>query len=225
MNIDQIRGYLDSKDPQSRMKAITELRHYEPDMVVPLLQTCLDDPEVIVRSFVAMGLGYKRTPEGFEALVKLVHRDADYNVRAEAANALGRYGREAIPHLLRAFYENDHWLVRMSIFPALADLDCPEQLLDLCISSLEGADQAVKEAAIAQLCLFADTPYQTRALQHLLPLVSASEWSTRRQVALALCQFQEPQAEAALTQLRKDPDHRVVAAVMERLLSAQVGGE
>ncbi len=218
MNINQIRVHLGSSDPQNRMKAITELRHHEPETVVPLLQTCLDDPEVIVRSFVAMGLGYKRTPEGFEALVKLVHQDADYNVRAEAANALGRYGEAALPHLLRVFYETDHWLVQLSILPVLAELDCPEQLLEVCVSVLKGADQAVKEAAIAQLCLFADTPFQDQALQQLLPLAAAPDWATRRQVALALCQFQDPQAEAALAELRQDADHRVVGAVMERLL-------
>jgi hypothetical protein len=36
MELHQIETYLDSPNPQNRMKAITELRNYEPNLVVPL---------------------------------------------------------------------------------------------------------------------------------------------------------------------------------------------
>ena len=86
MELHQIETYIDSPNPQNRMKAITELRNYEPNLVVPLLKRRMYDQEFVVRSFVAMGLGYKQTEEGFGLLLDLIEYDRDYNVKAEAAN-------------------------------------------------------------------------------------------------------------------------------------------
>ena len=56
MEINQIQIYLESSDSQERLKALTELRNFESEIVVPLLKTRQQDPEFLVRSFVAMGL-------------------------------------------------------------------------------------------------------------------------------------------------------------------------
>ena len=66
MELTQIKTFLDNPNPQNRMKAIVELRNYEPSVVVPLLKQRMYDKEFIIRSFVAKGLGYKRTNEGFQ---------------------------------------------------------------------------------------------------------------------------------------------------------------
>ncbi len=70
-------------------------------MAIPLLISKLSDPEFIIRSFVAMGLGRQQSPESFQALVELLDHDPDANVRAEAANSLFQYGEIAIPDLVR----------------------------------------------------------------------------------------------------------------------------
>ncbi len=103
MELHQIETYLNSPNPQNRMKAIAELRHYEPHLVVPLLKQRIEDREFVIRSFVAIGLGYKQTEEAFDLLVDLIESDRDYNVRAEAANSLAKYGDRAIPHLVKLF--------------------------------------------------------------------------------------------------------------------------
>jgi len=51
MELRQIETYLDSPNPQERMKAITELRHYTPEVVVPLLRRRMSDKEFINRAF------------------------------------------------------------------------------------------------------------------------------------------------------------------------------
>ena len=51
----------------------------------------LKDPEFLVRSFVAMGLGNKRSDESYAALLNLMQFDKDPNVRAEASNSLSKY--------------------------------------------------------------------------------------------------------------------------------------
>ena len=103
MELSQIKAYLDSPNPQNRMKAIVELRNHTPSVVVPLLKQRMYDKEFVIRSFVAMGLGYKRTDEGFQSLLDLIENDGDPNVKAEAANSLANYGEKAIPHLVELF--------------------------------------------------------------------------------------------------------------------------
>lgn len=218
MDIYEIEAGLKSSDSQARLRALTALRNYDPPVAVPLLKTKLRDPEFLVRSFVAMGLGRKQSPEAFDALIELLSGDSDYNVRAEAANSVSLYGEPAVPHLLRAFRENSHWLVRRSILAALMELPQPEALFEVCAGALADPDLTVREAAIDAFGIFAGTTEQAQALQHLLAGASDPSWRIRLRVALALRKFDAPPAAEALSRLRHDEDHRVVAAVLEGLL-------
>ncbi|WP_019506175.1 HEAT repeat domain-containing protein [Pleurocapsa sp. PCC 7319] len=218
MELHQIETYIDSPDPQNRMKAITELRNYEPDLVVPLLKRRMCDQELIIRSFVAMGLGYKRTDEGFELLLDLIEHDRDYNVRAEAANSLAKYGAEAIQHLVQLFRQDPNWLVRYSIFAAIDLTNNPEILLELIVLALKGEDLVVRQTAIANLEQLANTPQKSIALELLLSAAKSDQGTIRAQVAKVLRHFEDPDAETALMNLRQDSDYRVVAATLEGLV-------
>ena len=218
MELHQIKVYLESSNPQERMKAITELRHYEPSLVVPLLKRRMHDQEFIIRSFVATGLGYKQTDEGFELLLNLIEHDKDYNVRAEAANSLAKYGEQSIPHLVKLFQEDSNWLIRQSIFAAIELTNYPEILLDLSILGLQGDDPVVKMSAIASLGKLANTPQADLALELLLSSINSSVSEIRAQVARVLSYFDDSKAQAALVKLRKDPDYRVVSAALEGLV-------
>ncbi|MDJ0743468.1 MAG: HEAT repeat domain-containing protein [Xenococcaceae cyanobacterium MO_167.B27] len=221
MELHQIKTFLDSPNPQNRMKAITELRHHEPSLVVPLLKQRMHDQEFIIRSFVAMGLGYKQTEEGFELLLDLIENDRDYNVRAEAANSLSKYGEHAIPHLVKLFEQDSHWLVRQSIFAAIELTNYPEILLKLSALGIEGDDPVVKLTAIANLGQLAKTPYQASALEVLLTAVKSNQSIIRVRVARVLKHFDDPKAQTALLELREDSDYRVVAATLEGLFSSE----
>ncbi len=98
-----------------------------------------------------MGLGNKRTDEGFELLLNLIERERDYNVRAEAANSLAKYGEGAIPHLVKLFRQDSNWLIRYSIFAAIDFTNYPEILLEFCTLGLKGDDPLVKQVALASL--------------------------------------------------------------------------
>ncbi len=218
MELHQIETYLESPNPQERMKAITELRHYSPPLVVPLLKRRMYDREFMIRSFVAMGLGFKRTDEAFELLVNIIENDKDYNVRAEAANSLAKYGEQSIPHLVKLFQQDSHWLVRQSIFAAINLTEHPEILLDLSILGLKGEDPVVKLTAIASLGQLAGTAQVSSALELLLEAANSEKAVIRAEVARALKDFAEPRAEAALMKLRQDSDYRVVGATLETLV-------
>ena len=218
MDINQIETDLASPDLYQRLKAVTELRNYDGDVAIPLLLTKKKDPEFLVRSFVAMGLGKKQTADSFAALLEIIKFDRDSNVRAEAANSLSLFGKLSAPHLLQAFCKDDNWLVRISILAALMELNCPDELFDACVFGVRGEEPAVKEAAINGLAILAGTIKGNDALEQILNLVEDPSWRVRVQVAKALGKFDHPQAQAAREQLKKDEDHRVVAAALEEFI-------
>jgi HEAT repeat protein len=218
MELNKIEAYLGSDDSQERLKAIVELRNYESPIAVPLLLTKVRDREFIVRSFVAMGLGRKRSAEAFAALLELVQCDRDSNVRSEAANSLSFYGEVAIPHLVAIFHRDEHWLVRRSILAALTEFNCPEELFEVCSCGIEGEDPTVRETSITTMILLVGTSKHNDALEKLLSLVDERSWQIRASVAKTLGKFNDASAQAALMKLRQDEDSRVVAAVLENLL-------
>lgn len=216
MELAQIESNLHSLDPSERMQAIAALRNHTTTVAVPLLKRCICDKEFLVRSCAVSGLGRKLCQDSFEALVDLMEYETDSNVKAEAANSLANYGEPAWPYLLHLFQNDDHWLVRQSILAAIAETGSPEYLLLLCQCGIVDGDAYIQQAAIAYLCLLRDTVYTSSALELLLSLTLAESPEIRAQVARTLAHFDTPEAVNALIQLKQDPDHRVVGAVLEK---------
>jgi HEAT repeat protein len=217
MDIKEIESYLESSDPQKRLKALTELRRndYTPEIAVPLILRRKEDKEFIIRSFVAMALGRKQTPEAYLILLEMAKFDQDYNVRAEASNSLSFYGQISIAHLLELFIQDTNWLVRISILAALFELNSPDDTLKACLYALESQEITVKEMAIDGLGLLANTIKNDPALRELLKLVDHGDWVIRAKVASSLKQFSQLEAKEALALLKRDLDHRVVASALE----------
>jgi HEAT repeat protein len=218
MQLDEVKALLESDNPQKRMSAITALRQYEEDIAVPLLASQINDPELIIRSFAAIGLGHKRTPEGFEVLVNVLRYEREANVRSEAANSLSRYGKQALPYLMKAAEADDHWLVQLSILPVVAELNCPEELYTLCTIALENMDPVVQCAGLEHLGYLEGSVKHEDALETLLIWAESENWMLRRQAALTLHQFHGIYVQRAMQRLRQDEDYRVVAATLESLL-------
>ena len=218
MDLEQIKTALNDDNPQQRMRAIRELRNFEADIAVPLLLEHTNDGEFLVRSFVAMGLGKKQTDRAYDALLEMIQNDSDPNVRAEAANSISYYGNMAIAPLRKMYEDDDHWLVRRSIIAAIADLNSPQELLEICAIGISGDDQPVMESCIGCLGLLANTSQQSEALKLLLPLVDDESWRVRLQVARALGKYNAPEAIAAIDKFKKDEDHRVVGAALESMV-------
>ncbi|MEM7553210.1 MAG: HEAT repeat domain-containing protein [Cyanobacteria bacterium P01_A01_bin.84] len=218
MEIEQIQTDLTNTDYQYRLKAISALKDYDAEIAVPLLRSKLDDSEFLVRSFVAMGLGKQKTSESFAALLQMIKFDDTPNVRAEAANSLSLFGKVSISHLVTAFHQDDHWIVRRSIMGAMVDMDSPKELLEVCQEALRGEDAPVAEAAVDTMAVLANTTHRDAALSIILGLVNHHSWCMRMHVAYALKKFEVPEAKEALRILREDTHHKVVAAALEDLL-------
>ena len=218
MDLNQIETELQNSDFQYRIKAIAALKNYPPDVAVPILIRHIQDPEFLVRTFVARELGRQKTSESFTALLEIMRFDNTPNVRAEAANSLSLFGRVSASHLVKTFFRDDHWLVRRSILAALVEMECPEEVLELSNLGLEGDDAAVQEASIAALGTLAGTRQSEAALSQLLNLKDSQFDYIRVSVVYALKRFNDPEARTALSQLRQDASHRVVGATMEELI-------
>lgn len=217
MELPEIEAGLSNSDFQYRLKAISALRAFDPETAVPILIASLKDQEFLVRSFVARGLGQQQTAASFAALLEMTKFDDTPNVRAEAANSLSLFGKVSISHLVSAFCQDDHWLVRRSILAALEELDCPEQVIEVCTEAMTGDDLTVKEYAIDTLGTLVNSSHHPAVLTLLLTLSQSDSSRLRARVALALQKFDEPQAQEALLELRQDSAHQVVAATLEDL--------
>ncbi len=218
MEIDQIETNLKAADYQQRLKAITELKNFDANIAVPLLKSVMKDPEFLVRSFASMGLGKHLTAESFVALLEIIKFDRDPNVRAEAANSLSMFGEIAASHLWLAFIQDNGWLVRCSILAALMDLNCPEELFEVCMSGVIGEDLTVQEAALKGFSFLAGTSKQEAARNQLLSMVQDPRSYIRYGVARALRKFKGEEVRQALERLKQDEDHRVVGAALEQSL-------
>jgi HEAT repeat protein len=219
MHLSQIEADLQNPDFQYRTKAIAALKDYPSDVAVPILTQHIQDPEFLVRTFVARELGKQKTSESFASLLQIMRFDNTPNVRAEAANSLSLFGRVSASHLVQTFFRDDHWLVRRSILAALVEMECPEEVLEVCGLGLEGDDAAVQEASVDGLGALAASRQFKAALAKLLDLKNSEAEYIRVRVAYALKHFNATEAKAALAQLRQDSDHRVVGAAMEDLIS------
>ena len=188
-----LRDAIASGDPVRAMPALTQLRFCEAEEAVPLLVLGTEQKPFLVRSLSCSGLGYKRTEQGWEVLMRLLTADEDPNVRAEAANALASYGVERSWPLLQAAFSADAaWLVRCSILSALAEQ--PEikliWLLELAQVAITDADGTVR--------------------------VSGAE-ILGRIVRDGIDQPIGADARSLLQPLQQDTDHRVVAAALNGL--------
>ncbi|PSB04883.1 HEAT repeat domain-containing protein [Merismopedia glauca] len=218
MELHQIQANLLNPDFQYRLKAIAALKDYPSEVAVPILKQHIRDEEFLVRTFVAMGLGKQQTSDSFAALLDLMKFDNTPNVRSQAANSLSLFGQISASHLVKTFIRDEHWLVRVSILGALVDLECAEELLEVCLCALAAEDMSVQEAAIDALGTLAGSRQHQAALCPLLALKNSPSERIRVKVAYALPRFDEPEAKEALIQLRADPVYRVVGAAMEDLL-------
>jgi HEAT repeat protein len=212
MEPDEIERALQERDYQPRLKAIAALKTQSAEIAIPLLKRTLNDPEFLVRTFVAMGLGKHQSAESFAALLEMLKLDNTPNVRAEAANSLSLFGLISVSHLVSAYHQDPHWLVRRSILAALMDLDCPHERLEIGIAALNSEDQSLRGAAIDALTTLHNSEQWQKALTHLNLIAQDPNPRIRAHLARTLKPLTGPLTEEILNQLRQDPDPTVIAA-------------
>ncbi|MEM6450572.1 MAG: HEAT repeat domain-containing protein [Cyanobacteria bacterium P01_D01_bin.105] len=218
IDISEIKTLLASEDPQHRLRGLVALKDHDSEVAVPLLIAQRQDQAFLVRSFVAMGLGRKRSKAAYAALLDMLQAESDHNVQAEISNSLGLYGPVAADRLVELFFANKNWLVRRSILAIMPELDSPQKLLEISLAALEDEDDTTAQAGMSTLSTLAGTEHEAIVLKALLPMAQSPNWRSRMYLAYSLKPFKAESAKATLIQLREDTHHKVVAAALEDLL-------
>ena len=224
VDLPAIRAALCSHDHSQRLQALVALRHHSTADAEPILLAALESDTFIVRSFACMGLGQKRTEAGFQALLERARHDKDPNVRAEAASSLSWFGFERCTSLLlRLFSQDDHWLVRQSIIAALSECENPGAQLQVARQGLAGEDDTVRCSALELLVVLVGSPLEGEAETLLLAASHDENPWIRRIATRTMGNFPGEAACQRCLELRRDPDHRVVAASLESTLKLESG--
>jgi HEAT repeat protein len=111
-HVDAIGRLLDADpDPVVRQRAAESLMRLGGDAVLPYLTRGLADPMERVRRAAVQGVSKLDPLAAKEALVRLLHEDAVWEIRAEAAHALGLTGDPGImPELERALEDANEYV-------------------------------------------------------------------------------------------------------------------
>ncbi|MCG8590384.1 MAG: HEAT repeat domain-containing protein [Proteobacteria bacterium] len=126
-----IEALADGENPGRRNSAVEALVKLGSTVTSSLIEA-LDTDDVDVRKFLVDALAGIGDAESRDAMIQTLE-DADPNVRAAAADALGVIGGEGIAaHLMaRAVLDSEDPLVRLSALRALARIEAPVRAADL----------------------------------------------------------------------------------------------
>ena len=206
--------------PVNRCKEVLDLLATCPsEKAVPLLVNVARDGEFLRRRFAVMGLGNHQTEASFEALRSLAQTEPDPNVLAEVANSLFNFGDPAIPLLQEIFERESNWILRQSVISIVMESDRDDILFDMAKTALQDEEQSVIETGILALGKLLKGEQAASALDLLLNLAEYEDWRIRWRAATALTLSEMTEARATLAKLRQDPNHRVVAAALEKNLA------
>ncbi len=178
-----------------RRSSLTALASTGDPRVAGPLALALDDPDAGVRLAALRGLARSRVDAGFfESRVDELLRDADPNVRAEAASMTGERGLGILATMIGSAQEQD----------AVAALRvAPAKLLDRAIERVQAPAPRVRAAALECAARLAEEP--PLELRALLELRSDPEPLVRRAAVLVLAGYDDPQALEALANCLTDP--------------------
>jgi HEAT repeat protein len=194
--------------------------------------SCLADSDVVVRARAVEGLGLTEERSAIEPLVDLLLKDEDYNVRAAAAGALGKFAMQAelgkLPQsdankveeaLLAAFNSSaEHYTVRCRVLEAISPLERP--FIDDMIRQAYRSDTfEFQVSAIYSMGRNCNPGW----LPILLKELRSPNAQLRFEAARACGELEEEEAVSHLLELTHDNDAEVQMSAIEAL--GRIGGD
>jgi len=172
------------------------------------LLDAVGDPDPLLRSFVARGLGASKTPASTDALLELA-KDPDRRVRINAFNGLGARPVDKGWQSYATGLDDADTGVRLAALASLAT--CAEPPARQALEEALHDDRArFREVALRAL----GTRDAKEALPLLEPLVSDPAWSVRARASEALALIGGSEVEPFLSRLAVDDDPRVRSAAV-----------
>jgi HEAT repeat protein len=222
-------GVMDD-DVQVRAESIKALWEYEGDELSAMLLKLLEDPEAIVRSEAALGLGRyilraelddqddARTAEIAEALRRVAQDERELvEVRGRAIEALGARSQDWVRDLIEDAYASGERRLQMSAVHAMGRSADPEWLPTI-IEEMHNEDGEMRfEAAMA-----AGAIGDEDAVPELSSLAVDEDPEVQEAAIGALGQIGGPAARSVLHSLAAEhTDERVLDAVTDALSEAE----
>ena len=165
----------------------------------------LQSTSVAKRRMAAMQLGRMRNPASVQELMKVLEKDPDFGVRAQAAESLGNLrDRKATPALIKALGDKNR-NVRASVIVAfgyLRDRSAVEPLINYYKTE---DDLGLRISALNVLGVLGDA----RALPLMIQTLKDKNARIRTIAAQALGRLRKPEATKPLLEAAKDPDRNV----------------
>ena len=188
------------------------LQRIEDPRALPALLAFAAGPGVDAQVFAARGLGVLKDPKGVDALLRLVDvRSHDPRVAAQAARALGQAGdaraASTLLALARQAQLDDN--VRLEVVTALGALRA-RTAVDVLVDLVTSKWPAMRGAALRALSQI--DPDTLLTVMSGLDLDSA--WTVRAETASIVGTFDAERAMPVLRLLWRDPDARVLPAVL-----------
>jgi len=183
--------------------------HPEEEIIETALAKTAADPEPLIRSYAARGLGASRSAESTQSLIDLAD-DADWRVRVNAFNGLKTRRVEAEGLVKKRWRVYKKALSDKNTGVALAALAALEtcgaaDAASYLTRTLTDKRPRFREVAAQALA----TRDKTAALPAIAPLASDPVWSVRARTAEALAVIPGAQAAELLARLAADSDPRV----------------
>lgn len=166
--------------------------HKEP-AAVPGLLDALDDEDIRVRIAACKALGDIAAPNAVPALLHILNKDNDNDLRWAATSALGKMGVAAVPGLIQALQDED-WKVRRSAADALWGLREPSAVPGL-VEALFDKNDVVRQAANGAIEAMGEM-----AVSGLAEAIKVGNSVVRQKAAEILREIGTPQAMQALQQ-------------------------
>jgi cyclophilin family peptidyl-prolyl cis-trans isomerase/HEAT repeat protein len=182
----------------------------------PVLAAAVGSSDPSSRALAARGLGALQDPAGVDLLAPLL-RDADAGVVVQALRALGSIGDARAAPLVAALVSSKNPLYVWEALRALAALR-PEPSLRSTVVALVGDERPWIRAAAFPVLARLDREEFALVLSGLDP---DPVWWVRAALAGALAAAGDDVSESVLLSALKDPDARVLPAVLEALRNAR----
>ncbi|HEY9889379.1 MAG TPA: HEAT repeat domain-containing protein [Candidatus Obscuribacterales bacterium] len=213
---ESVQQLITSADLGDRLRGVNQARELDPAIAFELIAIACQDSNPRVR-YAAISqmdtLGHQDPQRAFTLLREALLTDAEADVQAAAADALGGLKMtEAFTDLQTIYETTPEWLLKFSIIAALGELGDP-RAFEVLAAAIKSDISLVSTAAIGSLGELGDP----RAIPLLLPYVEADDWQVRHRVTQALGQFDTPEVQAALTRLSQDTSATVADAAKRHL--------
>jgi HEAT repeat protein len=202
-----VSALLSSESHGDRIRGVNQLRELDKSIAYELVQTAIKDKNTRVR-YAAVSLmdtiGDIDLVKSLEVLRNCL-QDAEYDVKAAAADALGGLKlAEALPELIDLYHQTEEWLLKLSIVAALGSMQ-DQRAMPLFAEALESTVELIRMTAVQAIGDMCDPA----GVDLLAKVVAEPDAQIRFRVAEALGKIGGEQAQGLLQQMANDADPQV----------------